>query len=77
MIDDIREYIKTLTQITDYKSLKHGDRIFNKESLSKDYVDIFDHLEVEDDGTEIIWYYNSCGELWSGGTGSYWFYIDR
>lgn len=45
MINEVREFIQTLRPITDFSTLNKGDKIFNKESLSVNYIDTFDHIE--------------------------------
>lgn len=70
----VEEFIKTLTPITDFSKLQKGDKIFNRCSLSVDYVDTFDHIEHWNEDREIIFYKNYKGELWHGKTGDYWFY---
>jgi hypothetical protein len=69
----VEEYIKTLKPITDFKTLKRGDKIFNRCSLSVEFVDTFDHIEKWDD-EEIIFYVNHEGESWNGPTEDFWFY---
>lgn len=73
----MEEFIKTLTPITDFSTLKKGDKIFNRCSLSVDYVDTFDHIEMWSGGREIIFYKNYKGELWNGPTKDYWFYYNE
>lgn len=75
MTKEVKEYIKTLKPISDFSLLKKGDKIFNRESLSIDYIDTFDHIEQWGD-REIIFYTNCNGELWNGRTGDYWFYVN-
>lgn len=70
----IKEFVKALTPITDFSTLKTEDKIFNRCSLSIDYVDVFDHIEYWSEGREIIFYKNNKGELWNGATEDYWFY---
>lgn len=72
----VSDFIKTLKLITDFNTLKQGDKIFNRCSLSADYVDTFDHIEHWDEDKEIIFYKNSKGELWWGETGDYWYYYE-
>lgn len=74
-LQKVKELIKTLKPITDFSTLKKGDKIFNKTSLSVDYVDIFDHIEKWDDERLIIYYINYKGEFWHGETEGYWYYI--
>lgn len=71
---NVKEYIKTLEPITDFSTLKKGDKIFNKESLRVDYVDTFDHVETWGD-REIVFYINSRGEMWNGEAQGYWYYV--
>lgn len=72
----IKDFIATLKPITDFNNLKKGDRIFNRCSLSIDYIDTFDHIEYLD-GEEIIFYKNYKGELWHGVIGNYWYCYER
>ena len=74
MINEVREFVQTLRPITDFSTLNKGDKIFNKESLSVNYVDIFDHIEKWDDGRLIVYYHNYLGEYWWGKTKGYWYY---
>lgn len=71
----VKEFIKTLKPITDFSTLKQGDRIFNRCSLSVEFIDTFDHLDYCSDGEEIIIYKNYKGETWNGKTENYWYYI--
>lgn len=52
----IKEFIKTLTPITDFSKLQKGDKIFNRCSLSVDYVDTFDHIKRSGNGKDTIFY---------------------
>lgn len=70
----VEEFIKTLTSIKDFSTLKKGDKIFNRCSISSNYVDTFDHVENWSGDREIIFYKNDKGELWNGRTKDYWFY---
>lgn len=70
----VNEFVKTLKPITDFSKLQKGDRIFNRCSLSVDYVDTFERIEYWSGDREIIYYKNYKGELWSGETKDYWFY---
>lgn len=70
----VDEFVKTLIPITDFGTLQKGDKIFNRCSLSVDYVDTFDHIEHWSEGREIIFYKNHKGELWHGRTDDYWFF---
>lgn len=74
-MDNVSEFIKTLKPITDFSTLKNGDKIFNRCSLSVDFVDTFDHLEIWDDDGEIVYYTNCKGEYWWGKAQGYWYYI--
>lgn len=71
----VEELVKILKPITDFSTLKKGDKIFNKESLSVDYVDTFDHIEEWDNGTLILYYFNCKGEYWWGKAEGYWYYM--
>lgn len=71
VIISVSEFIKALTPITDFNTLKKGDKIFNRCSLSIDYVDTFNHIE-HCEGSEIIFYRNYKGESWNGPTENYW-----
>lgn len=75
-INQIQELIKGLKPITNFNTLKKGDRIFNRCSLSEDFIDTFDHIESLEDGREVIFYRNYKGELWSGRTEDYWYYYN-
>lgn len=70
----VNEFVKTLKPITDFSKLQKGDKIFNRCSLSVNYIDTFDHIEHWSGDREIIYYENYKGELWSGETKDYWFY---
>lgn len=72
----VQDFIKTLKSITDFSILKKGDKIFNRCSLSVEYVDTFDHIEHLDN-KEIIFYYNCKGEFWHGKTDDYWYYYEE
>lgn len=72
----VEEYIKTLKPITDFKALNRGDKIFNRCSLSIDFVDVFDHIETRED-EEVIFYINYEGESWIGPTKDFWFYYEQ
>lgn len=74
-MDNVKEFIKTLKPITDFSTLKKGDAIFNKCSLNTEYIDAFDHLEIWDDGIEMVYYTNYQGEYWWGKAQGYWYYI--
>lgn len=76
MNKEVKEYIKTLKPITDFSLLKKGDKIFNRESLSINYIDKFDRIENWN-GKQIIFYTNSSGESWNGVTEDYWFFIEN
>ncbi len=70
----VSEFIKTLSPITDFSKLQKGAKIFNRHSVSVDYVDTFDHIEHWSGDREIIFYKNYKGELWNGETGDNWYY---
>lgn len=74
--NEVKEFIKTLKPITDFSTLKKGDKIFNRCSLGVDFVDTFERIENWK-GEEIIWYTNFYGELWWGETGNYWYYMNE
>jgi len=71
--EKVKEFIKTLQKITDFKTLKKGDKIFNKYSLKVEYISTFDHIEYND-GVPNIFYRNCKGELFNGNTVGYWYY---
>jgi FKBP-type peptidyl-prolyl cis-trans isomerase (trigger factor) len=71
--EKVKEFIKTLTKITDFKTLKKGDKIFNKDSLSVDFVSTFDHVEYND-GVATIYYKNCIGLDFHSNTAGYWYY---
>lgn len=73
--EEAHELVKTLKPITDFSILKKGDKIFNKESLSPEYIDTFDHIEQWSDDRLIVFYYNYKGEYWHGQAEGYWYYI--
>lgn len=73
----VGEFIKTLTPITDFSTLKKGDKIFNRCSLSVDYVDTFDHIEDWSEDRKIVFYRNYKDELWHGKAEDYWFYYNE
>ncbi|MBX4266564.1 hypothetical protein [Clostridium estertheticum] len=73
-IDLVEEFIKTLTPITNFNTLKKGDKIFNRCSLSVSYIDTFDHIEHWSEEREIIFYRNFKNELWHGRTENYWYF---
>ncbi len=73
----VEDFIKTLEPITDFSTLKKGDKIFNRCSLSVDYIDTFDHIEHWSEDREIIFYQNYKGELWNGITKNYWYYYKQ
>lgn len=75
MISEVKEFIKSLKPITNFFTLNNGDKIFNKESLSVNYIDVFDHVERWGNGELILYYYNYKGEYWWGCTEGYWYYI--
>ena len=75
MTNKVKDYIKSLVLITDFSTLKKGDKIFNKESLSVDYIDTFDHIETWGD-RQVVFYINCKGELWYGYAEGYWYYIN-
>lgn len=74
MYNSVTELIETLTPITDFSTLKRGDKIFNRCSLNIEYVDTFDHMEEWDEIGEQVFYYNYKGELWNGKTEDFWYY---
>lgn len=73
---EVKDYIKTLKPITDFSTLKIGDKIFNRCGLSIDFVDTFDHIEYWSGDREVIFYRNYKGELWHGETSDYWYYCE-
>lgn len=74
--ETVEEKIKSLEMITDFSTLKKGDKIFNKKSLSVDFIDTFDHIKKDEDGKLIVYYYNHRGEYhWWAAEGC-WYYID-
>ena len=73
----VKELINFLTPITDFSTLKKGDKILNKESLSIDCVDTFDHIERWDDGKLILYYFNYKGEYYWGEAEEYWYYFNK
>lgn len=77
MIPEVKEFIKILKPITDFSTLKKGDKIFNKESLSINYIDTFNHIKREDDGRLILYYFNYKGEYWWGEAEGYWYYVQE
>lgn len=70
---NVKEYIKTLRLIEDFGELKKGQKIFNKQSLSVDYVDTFISYDAEAD---IIEYKNYKNEIWCGPGKGYWYFIE-
>ena len=68
----VQEYVKTLTPIEDFELLKEGQKIFNKQSLSTDYVDTFVSYDAEKD---IVEYKNYKGEIWCGHGKGYWYFL--
>ena len=74
--ETVEEKIKSLKMITDFSTLKKGDKIFNKESLSAYFIDTFDHVEEDGDGKLIVYYYNHKGEYHWWAAEGYWYYID-
>ena len=76
MINEVEELCKSLTLIKDFSTLKKGDKIFNRCSLSAEY-DTFDHIEQWEEDREIIFYKNNKGELWNGETKDYWYYHEE
>lgn len=75
MNSEVKDYVNTLTPITDFSTLNKGDKIFNRTSFKTEYVDTFDHIEKTEDGEEIVFYRNYHRELWDGVTEDYWYYI--
>lgn len=74
-MNEFDNFIQTLNPVINFRSLNKGDKLFNKHSLSIKYMDTFDHLEIKENGREIIFYRNYLGELWWGDTKGYWYYI--
>lgn len=74
MKNKVKEFVRNLTPITDFSNLKKGDKIFNRCSLSVEYVDTFDHIEYWSEGRVIIFYKNYKGESWYGDAEDYWYY---
>jgi len=69
----IKDFIETLTPITDFSLIDKGAKIFNRCSLSVDYIDTFHHIEEYEDGKKIVVYKNCKGELWDGPIKDYWY----
>ena len=72
----VDELIKTLEPITDWSTVKKGDKIFNKCSLDINYIDIFKRVEHWSDNRTIVFYINYKGELWHGDAEGYWYYYN-
>lgn len=70
-VDDL---VKTLELITDWSTVNKGDKIFNRCSLSVDYIDTFDRIEHWSDNRTIIFYKNYNGEEWNGDAEGFWYY---
>jgi len=68
----VKEYVKTLKPIEDFKALVEGQKIFNKLSLSVDFVDTFVAYDVDRD---VVTYRNYKGEVWRGEGQGYWYFI--
>lgn len=68
----VKEYVKTLKSIEDFGLLKEGQKIFNKQSLSIDYVDTFISYNIEKD---VVEYKNYKGETWCGVGKGYWYFV--
>lgn len=73
MDNEVKELCKTLTPIKDFSTLKKGDKLFNRCSLSIDFIDTFDHIEQWSGDREVIFYKNNKGKLWNGETKDYWY----
>lgn len=69
----VKEYVKTLKPIEDFGVLKEGQKIFNKQSLSIDYVDTFVSYDAEKD---VVEYKNHKGEIWYGAGNGYWYFVE-
>ena len=69
----VKEYVNTLKPVEDFGILKEGQKIFNKRSLSIDYVDTFVSYDVEKD---IVEYKNYKGEIWCGAGKGYWYFVE-
>jgi hypothetical protein len=72
----VEEYIKTLKPITDFNTLAKGDRIFNRHSLSVEFVDTFDHIEKWED-KDVVIYFDYEGKRWLAYTEDLWFYYKK
>lgn len=69
---NVKKYVETLKPIEDFTTLTKGQKIFNKESLSVDYVDTFISYCEERNTIE---YENCKGEVWYGPAKDFWFYV--
>lgn len=74
----VDELIKALKPIIDWSTVNKGDKIFNRCSLSENYIDTFDHIEDWSDNRLrnrlIVFYKNYMGEEWHGDAIGYWYY---
>lgn len=70
----VRKLISNLDPITDFTSLEEGSKMFNRCSLSPDYIDTFVSYDKDRD---VVTYLNYIGEEWSGKGADYWYYIDE
>ncbi|MBE5940815.1 MAG: hypothetical protein E7266_10560 [Lachnospiraceae bacterium] len=70
---NVKEYIKNLKPVEDFKTLKKGDKIFNKQSLNISYIDTFISYNEEKD---IVEYENHIGEIWCGAGRGYWYFVE-
>lgn len=77
MDKDVKELCNTLKPITDFSTLKKGEKIFNRHSLNIEFIDTFNHIENWDEEREIIFYKNIKGELWNGETKDNWYYYNK
>ena len=73
MVKEIIEYTKKLKPVTDFESLKTGDKIFNINSLDLAYVDTFISYDKVNNWLE---YKNYYGESWGCRVReNEWFYV--
>ncbi|MEE1255996.1 MAG: hypothetical protein UHN47_05740 [Lachnospiraceae bacterium] len=69
----IKEYVKTLKPIEDFKILKKGQKMFHKYSNDVSFVDIFESYDAEND---IVHFENHEGESWKGWGKGFWYFVD-
>lgn len=68
----VGDYIKTLKYISDFTEIEVGQTMFNRNSLSIEYVDTFIKYYGDRD---VVEYKNCKGEIWLGAGKGYWYFL--